>query len=171
MARSVALRAQNPSGSSARSMLGTIVSQKARSVWRCASLRPAASKSFSLLEACPRSLPTGRQPRRLIALQREDGRVVGVLAATERLERSLDARNDVVRARCAGERLEQPLLAEAAVAVDAARVDDAVGEEHEDVTGLERELGGQPVPLVERPEQRAGASDRLRLTIAHEQRQ
>src|SRR4051794_35839191 len=68
MARSVALRPQKPSGSSGRAMLGTIVSQNARSACRCASFNPAASidtpsLAGSAVEAtCPRLKPRTQLP-------------------------------------------------------------------------------------------------------------
>src|SRR3954452_18514835 len=161
MARSVAFRAQNPSGSSGRSTLGTIVSQKARSTSRRASLRPPASIRFP-----PDAVSCAAY---LQALHREDGGVVVLFRARELEQRLLDALNRLIGAGDPGERGLEALLAEAAVGP--ARVENAVGVEHEDVARFDFERGRQPVAVVEGAEQWPDAADLPRLTAADQIRQ
>src|SRR3954451_25422214 len=157
MARSVALRAQNPSGSSERLTLGTIVSQKARSVSRCARVKPAAS-IVSLSLGSSSAQPTG-SPSEL--LQCEDRDVVVRLATRELDERRVDSLDGVVGGRGPCQRGLEPLLAEPALA--AARIEDAVGVEDEHVARFDVQRRGQPVPLLEAAQQRAGPPDGARL--------
>src|SRR3954453_21962292 len=123
IARSVALRAQNPSGSSERLTLGTIVSQKARSVSRCASVKPAAS-IVSLFLGSSSAQPTGR-PSEL--LQCEDGDVVVRLAPRELNERRVDSLDGLLGGRGPRQRALEPFLTEPACG--AARIEHPVGVE------------------------------------------